>query len=374
MQGQLSRYQNETKIHTPHLDQLLASGVYFSNAYSPCAVCAPARTVLRTGCTIERTGVQSNSLVGYSIYNRMEQFRQKINALESFEQILVERCGYQAAYFGKWHMPDRLNFKRHYTQLDDGTQAATHHLFTATDNPQERVIRFNDADWESGALLYTYDRSYNPKFKRGVSALFPQYGNGLTKECSSIQRFGFGPQYINSYSGYPYDSVLIDTRYTLGLPAGADRPQQFSSQPNLVGRDCLDEHLTPTYFTAQGALLALRRFARGGKPFVLTASFHNPHAPMIATGTFFDRYWGKRDGIFVPPSHNDAMRYSDYLNGNGRKGLLAEGLKYDESKAIQEWTVPYYALCEEIDRHIGRLLTELRDLTLEENTLTHLRQ
>ena len=76
----------------------------------------------------------------------------------------------------------------------------------------------------------------------------------------------------------------------------------------------------------------------------------------------------------MPPSHNDAMRYSDYLNGNGRKGLLAEGLKYDESKAIQEWTVPYYALCEEIDRHIGRLLTELRDLTLEENTLTHLRQ
>ncbi|MFC1762960.1 sulfatase-like hydrolase/transferase [Planctomycetota bacterium] len=369
VQERLAQYRTKAKINTPNLDQLLQSGVYFGNAYTPCAVCAPARTVLRTGCSLERTGAQSNSLVGYSTYNRMEQFRQKINSLESFEQILVEKLGYQAAYFGKWHMPDRFHFKRQYTLLADGAQDGKHHPFAITSNPQERVIRFNDVHWETGTPIYTYDRSYNAKFKRGIDALFSQYGKGLTKTCSSIRRPGFGPQYINSYSGYPYDSVMIDTRSTLGLSACADRPLQYKSQPNLAGRDCLDEHLTPSYFTAQGALLALKQFAQEEKPFVITASFHNPHAPMIATGTFFDRYWPRKDNLFVSPSRNDTMRYSDYLNGNGRKGLLADGLKYDESNAIQEWTVPYYALCEEIDYHIGRLLTELKALGLEEDTL-----
>lgn len=37
-------------IYTPNLDRLVRRGVAFTNAYSPCPVCVPARYAIRTGC------------------------------------------------------------------------------------------------------------------------------------------------------------------------------------------------------------------------------------------------------------------------------------------------------------------------------------
>ena len=37
-------------IYTPNLDRLVHRGVSFTNAYSPCPVCVPARYTIRTGC------------------------------------------------------------------------------------------------------------------------------------------------------------------------------------------------------------------------------------------------------------------------------------------------------------------------------------
>jgi len=48
-------------IYTPNLDRLVARGVAFTNAYSPCPVCVPARMTLRTGCDAPTTGIYSNS-------------------------------------------------------------------------------------------------------------------------------------------------------------------------------------------------------------------------------------------------------------------------------------------------------------------------
>lgn len=38
------------EIYTPNLDRLVGRGVTFTNAYSPCPVCVPARYSIRTGC------------------------------------------------------------------------------------------------------------------------------------------------------------------------------------------------------------------------------------------------------------------------------------------------------------------------------------
>jgi choline-sulfatase len=38
------------QIYTPNLDRLVRRGVTFTNAYSPCPVCVPARYGIRTGC------------------------------------------------------------------------------------------------------------------------------------------------------------------------------------------------------------------------------------------------------------------------------------------------------------------------------------
>ena len=39
-----------THIHTPNLDRLVKRGLAFTNAYSTCPVCVPARYTVRTGC------------------------------------------------------------------------------------------------------------------------------------------------------------------------------------------------------------------------------------------------------------------------------------------------------------------------------------
>ncbi len=48
-------------IYTPNFDRLVSRGVAFTNAYSPCPVCVPARLTIRTGCDAPTTGVYSNA-------------------------------------------------------------------------------------------------------------------------------------------------------------------------------------------------------------------------------------------------------------------------------------------------------------------------
>jgi len=47
-------------IYTPNFDRLVRRGVSFSNAYSTCPVCIPARYTIRTGCEPPTTGVYLN--------------------------------------------------------------------------------------------------------------------------------------------------------------------------------------------------------------------------------------------------------------------------------------------------------------------------
>lgn len=49
-------------VQTPHLDRLAASGVHFTNAYTPDPICVPARASLTTGCYPHKcTGRKTNS-------------------------------------------------------------------------------------------------------------------------------------------------------------------------------------------------------------------------------------------------------------------------------------------------------------------------
>ncbi len=49
-----------TDIYTPNLDRLVKRGVAFTNAYSPCPVCVPARYTIRTGCEPPTTRIFQN--------------------------------------------------------------------------------------------------------------------------------------------------------------------------------------------------------------------------------------------------------------------------------------------------------------------------
>ena len=54
-------FNGQTKIQTPNIDRLRVEGLYFSQVYSGCAVCAPCRSVLMTGYHMGHTSVRGNS-------------------------------------------------------------------------------------------------------------------------------------------------------------------------------------------------------------------------------------------------------------------------------------------------------------------------
>ncbi len=49
-------------VRTPNLDRLAASGTRFSNAYTPCPICIPARAALATGHYVHRIGYWDNGI------------------------------------------------------------------------------------------------------------------------------------------------------------------------------------------------------------------------------------------------------------------------------------------------------------------------
>jgi arylsulfatase A-like enzyme len=80
---------------TPNFDKMAADGIYFSQFYSPQAVCTASRAGLMTGCYPNRLGF-SGAL--------NHTARIGLNADEETIAELLKDKGYATAAFGKWHL------------------------------------------------------------------------------------------------------------------------------------------------------------------------------------------------------------------------------------------------------------------------------
>ena len=89
-------YQAESKIPTPHLDALAASGVRFTDAHTPSSVCTPTRYTLLTGRYAWRTWLKKGVLDGFG--------PPLIGAEESTLATMLRAKGYATACVGKWHL------------------------------------------------------------------------------------------------------------------------------------------------------------------------------------------------------------------------------------------------------------------------------
>ena len=120
-------------IETPSLDRLAARGTVFTNAFTTCPLCSPARGALLTGKWHHHNGVLDNVNVGYSIQE----------GLAAEQRTWLEAgidAGYHVGYFGKWHL--------------------------GPNNPMSRGVHRHDGPVESGSKPYdpaTSDHSYQQK-------------------------------------------------------------------------------------------------------------------------------------------------------------------------------------------------------------------
>jgi arylsulfatase A-like enzyme len=287
-------------------------------AYTQSPVCGATRTSLHTGCTIERTGVQTKPLTDSVNSLDLELFQDKIDPLVSLDKILVEDDGYVSEYYGKWHIPSRFYDRR------DGNS---------------RVVKANTFDY-SGGVFYFEDVLWQRMLRKYVAYF---NARGLIKRT-------YAPgQQQNSYSEYPYTPIRLDSRYGLPTNTPLNRSDSFKSSENSqMGKSSLGKAYYASFLNHDVALRALNRLAFQDTRFLLTISYHHPHPPFIATTEYLSYYWDSRQNLFTSPSIGYRSNKSNpYFASMPQQLLLDAG--FCNLKIIKEWTAVYYAMIEEID-------------------------
>ena len=94
--GDVSCFNENSKISTPSIDKLAADGVMFTDAHTSAAVCTPTRYGILTGRYNWRSTLKRGVLGGYS-KALIPQDRQTVAGF-------LKENGYKTAGFGKWHL------------------------------------------------------------------------------------------------------------------------------------------------------------------------------------------------------------------------------------------------------------------------------
>lgn len=183
---------------TPHLDQLAAEGVRFTNGYAACAVCSPTRAAVQTGRYPARLFVTDwirsrfqggqipddgiNPCLRPTDQWRGKNLRVPPNALwmESDEITIAEAlkpAGYASCYIGKWHLgtdpwyPTEQGYDFNYGGCDYGQPPSYFDPFNQPNGRHESLREgiFNLPGREKGQYLTDRETDEAVKFIRDHS-------------------------------------------------------------------------------------------------------------------------------------------------------------------------------------------------------------
>lgn len=88
----VSAYVDDPICRTPNIDKLANRGVRFDNAFTPTAICSPARASVYTGLYPHNHGVTGNGL----------SLKPGIRGINDY----LDDAGYRCGYAGKWHVDE----------------------------------------------------------------------------------------------------------------------------------------------------------------------------------------------------------------------------------------------------------------------------
>ncbi|XZE45134.1 sulfatase family protein [Pirellulaceae bacterium SH467] len=95
--GDLSCYNDQSKVSTPHIDRLAGEGMRFLDAHSPATVCTPTRYGLMTGQMPFR--IQNGGTVFTGVGGPSLIAKDRLTLPE-----MLKKRGYTTACVGKWHI------------------------------------------------------------------------------------------------------------------------------------------------------------------------------------------------------------------------------------------------------------------------------
>jgi arylsulfatase A-like enzyme len=233
------------KIPTPNLDKLAASGLTFTDAHSPSAVCSPTRYGLLTGRYCWRTPLKSGVLGGLSP-RLIEPGRETLASL-------LKKRGYHTGAVGKWHLGVDWVVK-----------------------PGKSVTRLNIEPREQVRNV-----DYAKPFTNGPTAVGFDYYFGISGSLDMVP-----------YTFLENDRVTKLPTEERSFPLTAGRKRGHTrlgpAAPGFEASDVLPEETkhAVSYIDKQADA------AKKGTPFFLYLPFNSPHTPIVPA-----KDWQGRSGL-----------------------------------------------------------------------------
>ncbi|WP_135555826.1 sulfatase-like hydrolase/transferase [Paenibacillus cymbidii] len=304
-------------VRTPSLDRLAADGLLFTRAYCTNPVCTPSRVSLFTGMHVGSHGAWNIGTIAED------------NG--TFLSARLAEAGYDTRYVGKAHF---------------SSWAAS---------PQRSLESFHD-DWERN-------------FRR-----FPTPYYGFEHAELSMGHTSFG--HFGHYGLWLREKL------------GDKRPAELVRKAKSIHRFGAEAYdwdmpveLHNSSWVAERTVHALREAKAAGKPFLIAASFQDPHHPHCLPASL----GGTVDPSRVPPPlwsegelddkppHFKSAHEGEHAYPT--KAPFRTGKEYPdafsavEAEEAQLARAYYYAMVQLVDRCAGVILDELAGLGLVDNTI-----
>ncbi|MBL7176501.1 MAG: sulfatase-like hydrolase/transferase [Desulfobacteraceae bacterium] len=299
-------------LKTPAIDKLAGEGVRFSNAYVANPTCMPNRASIMTG-QFPNTCSRSFGV------NLPEE-------LPTFPGTLREQ-GYATKAIGKMHLQYWAGV------VDKSVQSAE--FMPGWMNPQthDRMVKdfptpfygFDEVD-----LVVGHGDSCNGHYVDWVKERAPELAPLLLELAPKIL--------TDLYRKSPIPEEYYSTSYL------TDRSVDF-----------------------------LERYAKGDygeRPFLLKVSYPDPHHPCTPPGKYADMY--KPEDMELPPSFGDAQSVRDhpYIGPRSNDPNLGRMLfRISNEEEVRNFISHTYGMVTMIDDSVGRILSTLEKLGLDDDTL-----
>lgn len=226
--GDISSFNENSKIITPNIDKLASQGVIFTDAHTSSAVCTPTRYSILTGRYNWRSTLKSGVLSGYS--------KALISSDRQTVAGFLKTNGYTTGYIGKWHLG-----------WDWALAADVENINNLNSRP-------------------TVD--FSKPVKNGPDTRGFDYSYGF---CGSLDM----SPYVWVENGMP---TMVPTKET------ENKGNQSWWRKGLTSDDFVHEQVLP--HICEKAVNFIDKKANGEKPFFLYLPLSAPHTPILPTPEF----------------------------------------------------------------------------------------
>lgn len=323
-------------VNTPNIDSLASNGRRWDRFYVANPICMPNRASIMTGRLCSVHGARHNGIPLSKDHTTYVE--------------LLRDAGYQTGLIGKSHLQSftGLPATRKF-EPETGKHIPASHLRDAIKNNRHTT---------------DYDLEVAPQWDRPLAERINGdfYGFEHVEIAADHGDGASGDYLLWAKSQHKDFSSLVGAENAL--------PHNRPPAPQ-AWRTAVPEELYSTSWIADRSSAWLAERAQEDAPFFLQMSFPDPHHPFTPPGRYWDMY--NPDDVELPASFThgnsppiEAMRKALKVNSDPRNSQSPFAVTEGEARSIIALT---YGMITMIDDAIGRVLRQIEQLGLADNTV-----